>query len=86
MPALKGVALVVLTGYDQEADRCPSKQTGFDGQLVKPVEPDALNQLLAHGNSGCVIGSSERVERPIDQPGMAAWEARSECQRIRPTG
>jgi CheY-like chemotaxis protein len=86
LPALKDVLLVALTGFGREADRCRSLQAGFDGHSVKPAEPDALIPLLAHGNSCCVIGPSERVERPSDHPGMAAWEARSVCQRTRPTG
>jgi two-component system CheB/CheR fusion protein len=62
LPALKDVLLVALTGYGQEADRRRSEQAGFNGHLVKPVEPGALKQLLAHGNRGRVIGPSERAE------------------------
>jgi CheY-like chemotaxis protein len=55
LPGLKDVLLVALTGYGQEADRRRCEQAGFDGHLVKPVEPDALKQFLAHGKGGCVI-------------------------------
>jgi two-component system CheB/CheR fusion protein len=62
LPGLKGVLLVALTGYGQEADRRRCEQAGFDGHLVKPVEPDALKQLLAHGKGGIVISPSQRAE------------------------
>jgi CheY-like chemotaxis protein len=43
----KGVVLVALTGWGQEEDRRKSKEAGFDGHLVKPVDPQALEKLLA---------------------------------------
>lgn len=39
--------LVAITGYGQEADRARSKAAGFAAHLVKPVDFDALEQLLA---------------------------------------
>lgn len=39
--------LVALTGYGTEEDRQQSKVSGFDYHLVKPVDFDALQQLLA---------------------------------------
>jgi CheY-like chemotaxis protein len=41
------VTLVALTGWGQEADRRRAMESGFDHHLVKPVDPGALNQLLA---------------------------------------
>jgi CheY-like chemotaxis protein len=64
LPALKDVLLVALTGYGREADRCRSLPAGFDGHLVKPAEADALKQLLAQGNSGCVIGLRRGLRGP----------------------
>lgn len=47
MEALPGnVRLVALTGYGQEADRRRSKEAGFDGHLVKPVDLDVLAKSL----------------------------------------
>jgi PAS domain S-box-containing protein len=43
----KGVVLVALTGWGQEEDRRRSREAGFDQHLTKPVELDALQQLLA---------------------------------------
>jgi CheY-like chemotaxis protein len=39
--------LWAMTGYAQEEDRRRSKEAGFDQHLVKPVDPDALEMLLA---------------------------------------
>jgi CheY-like chemotaxis protein len=39
--------LVALTGRGQDEDRRRSHDAGFDFQLVKPVEPAALEKLLA---------------------------------------
>jgi CheY-like chemotaxis protein len=41
------VTLVALTGWGQQADRTRAIESGFDYHLVKPVDPNALNQLLA---------------------------------------
>jgi PAS domain S-box-containing protein len=44
---LQGAVLVALTGWGQEEDRRRSTEAGFDHHLVKPVEPTALEELLA---------------------------------------
>ena len=43
----QGLRLVAVTGYGQEEDRRKAQAAGFDDHLVKPVDPDALRQLLA---------------------------------------
>jgi CheY-like chemotaxis protein len=43
----KSVVLVALTGWGQEEDRRRSQEAGFNTHMVKPVEPAALEQLLA---------------------------------------
>jgi signal transduction histidine kinase len=43
----RGLVLIALTGWGQETDRRRSQEAGFDHHLVKPVNPDALLQLLA---------------------------------------
>jgi PAS domain S-box-containing protein len=42
-----GVVLIALTGWGQEEDRARSKEAGFDHHLTKPVDLDALQELLA---------------------------------------
>ena|SRR5690242_14376675 len=41
------VLLVALTGYGDQKHRRRSLEAGFDYHLVKPVEPEALQSLLA---------------------------------------
>jgi signal transduction histidine kinase len=43
----KEMALFALTGWGQEEDRRKSKDAGFNGHLVKPVDLAALTMLLA---------------------------------------
>jgi PAS domain S-box-containing protein len=42
----KDVVLIALTGWGQDEDRRKSREAGFDGHLVKPVEYEALMALL----------------------------------------
>jgi signal transduction histidine kinase len=46
-PELQHALFIALTGYGQPHDRAASAAAGFDHHLVKPVEPVALNALLA---------------------------------------
>lgn len=50
----KSLVLVALTGLGQEGDRMRSLEAGFDFHMVKPVDPVALEKLLAglHTNAG----------------------------------
>jgi PAS domain S-box-containing protein len=41
--------LVALTGYGQEEDRRRSREAGFDLHLVKPVDPQELEEILCRG-------------------------------------
>jgi CheY-like chemotaxis protein len=43
----RDVLLVAVTGWGQETDQRRSREAGFDGHLVKPVEPQALQDVLA---------------------------------------
>ena len=45
--ALESVKIIALTGYGQEEDRRRSSAAGFDHHMVKPVNPEALHDLLA---------------------------------------
>jgi PAS domain S-box-containing protein len=51
-PGMADTLLVALTGYGQDEDRRRSREAGFDDHLVKPVDPDRLEQLLAAGKGG----------------------------------
>jgi signal transduction histidine kinase/ActR/RegA family two-component response regulator len=39
------MTLIAVTGWGQEEDRRKSTDAGFDGHLVKPVDPEALDEL-----------------------------------------
>jgi len=41
------VALIAVTGWGQDEDRRRSQEAGFDHHLTKPVDPAALEKLLA---------------------------------------
>jgi CheY-like chemotaxis protein len=40
--------IVAVTGYGHEEDRRRSREAGCNAHLVKPVDPEALQALLAH--------------------------------------
>ena len=42
----KDVVLVAVTGWGQDRDRQRSKEAGFNGHLVKPVDHTAMMLLL----------------------------------------
>jgi PAS domain S-box-containing protein len=44
---LKDAIIVAMTGYGQEEDKRRSHEAGFNTHLVKPVDLDALQELLA---------------------------------------
>ncbi len=46
-PGGEHMVLIAQTGWGQEEDRCRSKEAGFNFHLVKPVDPAALEKLLA---------------------------------------
>ncbi|MBW3621858.1 MAG: response regulator [Armatimonadetes bacterium] len=47
MPGMKETTLIALTGYGQEEDRQKTLNAGFDHHLIKPVNPEHLQELLA---------------------------------------
>jgi PAS domain S-box-containing protein len=47
-PSLQNVVLVAITGYAQSTDRQRSQDVGFNAHLVKPVDFDQLQQIVAN--------------------------------------
>jgi CheY-like chemotaxis protein len=47
LDGLAGLRLVAVTGYGQPSDRDRSRQAGFDEHLVKPVELDRVEGVVA---------------------------------------
>jgi len=56
--ALKDVVLVALTGYGRPEDRAQALAAGFDYHLVKPVDLDALGDLVARLGAATRAGGS----------------------------
>jgi CheY-like chemotaxis protein len=46
-PEGQDVLLVTLTGYGLEADRQRAREAGFDAHLVKPLDPEKLDEVLS---------------------------------------
>jgi CheY-like chemotaxis protein/two-component sensor histidine kinase len=46
-PGLENIRLAALTGWGQQEDRRRTAEAGFDHHFVKPVEPNAIEALLA---------------------------------------
>ncbi|HSQ08756.1 MAG TPA: PAS domain S-box protein, partial [Chromatiaceae bacterium] len=46
----KDMTVIALTGWGQEDDRHKTQEAGFDGHLIKPVEPAVLLDLLNFWN------------------------------------
>jgi len=47
LPGGQEICIIALTGWGQDEDRRKSKEAGFDGHLVKPVDFPALTKLLS---------------------------------------
>jgi hypothetical protein len=43
----KSMVLSALTGWGTEEDKRRTEEAGFNAQLIKPVDPGALETLLA---------------------------------------
>ena len=46
-PQTAGALLIALTGYGQQGDRQRGKDAGFDGHMLKPVDPHALAKMIS---------------------------------------
>lgn len=51
-PWARNIVIVALTGWGQDEDRRKSKEAGFNGHMVKPVDHAALMKLLAELHFG----------------------------------
>ena len=47
LPSLANMTLVALTGWGGEQDRALSREAGFDWHLIKPVDMQVIESLLA---------------------------------------
>jgi CheY-like chemotaxis protein len=51
LPQAKAMRLIALTGYGQDEDRRRALEAGFDEHLVKPVDIDRLQALIAQASA-----------------------------------
>jgi PAS domain S-box-containing protein len=42
-----GITLIAVTGWGQDDDKRKAEEAGFDHHLTKPIDPDALEKLMA---------------------------------------
>jgi len=47
-PWARSIRIVAVTGWGQDSDRQRAREAGFHKHLVKPVDPEALRQLLGN--------------------------------------
>ena len=53
----RGMILIAQTGWGQDEDRRRTEEAGFDGHLVKPIDPDALLELVATLSAGGALSA-----------------------------
>ena len=58
-PEYKEILLIAMTGYGSEENRRRSRAVGFDHHFVKPLDLDALEDLLAHFSNTLTRTSSK---------------------------
>jgi two-component system CheB/CheR fusion protein len=66
-PRFQATILAAVTGYGKEDDRRRSEEAGFDHHLVKPVAPEALQQVMASRERETASRERERPE-DADEP------------------
>ena len=62
---LRGMRLIALSGYGQDADVQAALEAGFDQHLTKPPDPERLERLLA-GTDGDVARPGELSRRKAE--------------------
>jgi CheY-like chemotaxis protein len=67
-PRLRGAVVVSVSGYAEPADRQRSRQAGCDAHLVKPVDPDMLQVLLALWGAQRRGAAAARAKSPEETP------------------
>ena len=51
-PATTSAYLIALSGYGSDADQKQGREAGFQRHLVKPVDPEELQSILAAARPG----------------------------------
>ena len=58
--------LIAVTGWGQDEDRQRSSEVGLNVHMVKPVEPSALEKLLAGIAARRTVQEHTKSDRPIE--------------------
>jgi CheY-like chemotaxis protein len=74
-PPTAALCLVALTGYGGPEDQRRSREAGFERHLVKPVDLEKLDQLLAG-----VAGRSRGERAAVPEPAPLAGQGRAPKQ------
>jgi CheY-like chemotaxis protein len=61
--------LIALTGWGQEDDRRRSREAGFDHHLVKPADPEAVQEFLARPTLVGQAAVQTRIESVCSESG-----------------
>jgi CheY-like chemotaxis protein len=74
-PGLDSVVVVAVTGYGTDADRQQSDAAGIDHHLVKPIEPERLQRLLAAFGAMPGPAGARREHRPLPEAEVSMPQA-----------
>src|SRR4029453_9355566 len=77
-PALKHVVLVALTGYGRPEDKAQALAAGFDYHLAKPVDLDALGNLVAR--LGSRLDTDGSTTRDLPRASRSGGSDRSQSE------
>ena len=47
LPGCDRLPVAAITGWGQESDRARTREAGFNWHLVKPIDPELLNRIVA---------------------------------------
>jgi signal transduction histidine kinase/ActR/RegA family two-component response regulator len=68
----RDTVLIALTGWGQEDDRRRSAQAGFDHHVVKPADPDTLQELFSRPTPPGICYGSDKGQTPGPAEGAHA--------------
>jgi CheY-like chemotaxis protein len=61
IPQLEQALLIALTGYGQLSDRLKAQEAGFNAHIVKPADPQEVEQMIAEWRAGTLVGEAPRA-------------------------
>ncbi len=61
IPQLENSLLIALTGYGQLSDRLKAQEAGFNAHIVKPADPQEVEQLIANWRAGTLQGETPQA-------------------------